>query len=132
MMGGLSENVPDWKEYFWRISINPAETSFDFTSSWSKPIHKGKVPYKLLGLNDKATVTKITKFVLEYLKKYRAYKDGELKDEIDAEEVVRRYLNDDFVFELPEVVNQPDSDVSSCNQIRAHIYTILPPENLVE
>ena len=111
MMGGLDESMPDWKEYFWKVAIHVGETRFDFQSTWVKPIHKGELPYKNLGLRDKTTVTKIGQFVPQYLEKY-----GTGRDEFDAEEIVRRYLNDDFIFELPIEITQTEGDVSVCNQ----------------
>ena len=96
MMGDLDESVPDWKEYYWKVTINASETSFDFNSSWIRPIHKGELPFKFLGVNDKTIVSKIRQFIPEYLAKY-----GVEYDEFDAEEIVKRYLNDDFIFELP-------------------------------
>ena len=63
MMGRLDESMPDWKEYFWKVAIYAGETRFEFQSTWVKPIHKGELPYKYLGLNDKTTVTKIHQFV---------------------------------------------------------------------
>ena len=44
-------------------------------------------------------MSKIRQFVPEYLAKYRVE-----YDEFDAEEIVKRYLNDDFIFELPLVI----------------------------
>ena len=60
---------------------------------------QGELPFKFLGINDKTTVSKIRQFVPEYLAKYR-----DEYDELDAEEIVKRYLNDDFIFELPSVI----------------------------
>ena len=123
MMGGLTESVPDWKEYFWKVIINTSETRFDFQSSWVKPIHKGELPFKYLGLNDKITVSKIQKFMPEYLEKY-----GEDRDEFDVEEIVRRYLSDEFIFELPAVilVEGGSSDISHCNHKHGLMIHLLP------
>ena len=98
MMGGLDKSVPDWKEYFWKVSINAVKTQFNFNSSWIRPIHKGELPFKYLGLNDKTTVSKIKSFVPEYLRRHR------LDSEFDVEEIVKRYLNEEFIFELPAVI----------------------------
>ena len=62
MMGGLEESILNWKEYFWKVSIDPKETQLDFNSTWVKSIHKGELD---LGPNDKVTVKKILEFVLE-------------------------------------------------------------------
>ena len=112
MMGGLDKSVPDWKEYFLKVTINATETRFDFHSSWSRPIHKGELPYRLLGLNNKVTVSKILKFMPEYIQRY-----GREYDEFNAEEIVKRYLNDEFIFELRIVVTQADGssvDILNC------------------
>ena len=33
MIGGLDESVQDWKEYFWKVTIDATETRYDFHSS---------------------------------------------------------------------------------------------------
>ena len=63
MMGGLDESVPDWKEYFWKVSINASETIFEFNSSWIRSIHKEELPFTKLGIKDKTIVSKIRQFV---------------------------------------------------------------------
>ena len=50
MTGGLDDSVPDWKEYFWKVSINPTKTKLDFKNTRVKPIHKGELEYKELGV----------------------------------------------------------------------------------
>ena len=118
MMGGLDESVQDWKEYFWKVTIDATKTQYDFHSSWSRLIHKGELPYRLLGLNDKVTVLKIQKFVPEYIRKY-----GHEYDEFDSEEIMRRYLIDEFIFELPAVITHAESysaDIPNCNQTRPY------------
>ena len=116
MMDGLDESVQDWKEYFWKVTIDATETRFDFHSSWSRLIHKGELPYRLLRLNDKATVSKIQKFVPEYIRRY-----GHEYNEFDSEEIIRRYLNNEFIFELPAVITHAEgssADIPNYNQNR--------------
>ena len=130
MIGGLDESMPDWKEYFWKVVIHIGETRFDFQSAWVKPIHKGELPFKYLGLNDKTIVVKIHQFVLQYLERYGSGR----RDELDDEEIIKRYLNDDFIFELPEAITQTEGDVSTCNQTLNTTLPIhySPLESLVE
>ena len=125
MMGGLDESVSDWKEYFWKVSIHAGETRFNFQATWIKPIHKGELPLKYLRQNDKTTVVKIHEFVSQYLEKH----GRSPRDELDAEEIVKRYLNDDFIFELPEAITQAEGDVSACkpNTKPNLIHTLLSP-----
>ena len=113
MMGGLDESVLDWKEYFWKVQIHAGETRFDFPSSWVKPIHKGELPFKYLGLRDKTTVTKVYRFVIQYVEDH----GKNPRDELEAEEIVKRYLNDDFIFELSATITQAKGDISACKPI---------------
>ena len=95
MMGSLTESIPDWKEYFWKVAINPMETRYNFQSSWVKLIHKGELQFKHPRLYDKTTVSKIKKFVPESIAKH-----GVEYDEFNAEEIVKRYLNEKPIFKL--------------------------------
>ena len=76
-----------------------------------KPIHKGELEYKYLRPNDKITMKKITEFMLEYLKRYGS------DSEFDAQEIVRRYLNDEPIFNLPIVLTMSKGsslEIPSC------------------
>ena len=96
IMGGLDDSVHDWKEYYWKVTINATETRFDFNSSWIRPIHKGELPFKFLRINNKTTVSKLKQFVPEYLVKY-----GVEYDDFDVEEIVKRYLNSPYTTSPP-------------------------------
>ena len=80
MMGGLEDSVLDLKKYFLKVIVDGAETQLDFQSTWVRPIRKGELEYRFLEANDKITVSKIIKFVPEYLQRYGS------KSEFDAEE----------------------------------------------
>ena len=56
------------------------------------------------------------------------------RDELDAEEIVKHYLNDDFIFELPAAITQAEADISACKPIhQTLLHTLLPPlKSLVE
>ena len=58
-------------------------------------------------------MSKIRKFVLEYIARH-----GVEYDEFDAEEIVKRYLNDEFIFELLAVIVQSEgssAEIPQCN-----------------
>ena len=75
-------------------------------------------------------MSKIQKFVPEYIRRY-----GREFDEFDAKEIVRRYLNDEFIFELPAVITQAEgssTDIPNCKLKPALSIPYFPTENLVE
>ena len=77
------------------------------------PIHKGEVEYNHLEPNYKITMKKITEFMPKYLKRYGP------DAEFDAEEIVRRYLNKEPIFELPTVLTMSEgssADILPCKR----------------
>ena len=52
-------------------------------------------------------------FVIQYVEEH----GKNPRDELDAEEIMKRYLNDDFIFELPAAITQAEGDISACKPI---------------
>ena len=97
MFGGLNKSIEGWKPEYWVITADPQENPFDFHHYWVQPIHKDEFPEDRLGAHDKAAAQKIKNWVANFLTR-RADPDN---FELNVDMIMRRFVEDNIVFELP-------------------------------
>ena len=108
LFGGLDESIEGWKPEYWLITADPQENPFDFHHHWVQPIHKEEFPEEKLGAHDRTAAQMIKNWVTGFLTR-RAVVDSY---ELNADLIMKRFIEGDIVFELPPGVDGEEGVVA--------------------